>query len=339
MDDSLDLTQAPLIRELYPGMLEEGYFLVKKIHLNIGKKKKPFLRLILSDKTGHLPAVYFDSERGLKSVQAQIGEGDVIRVKGLIEEYQDVIQIKLLKVEKEEKEKWQMSRFLKRTMHDRRELHKELQERLGRIGQPKLKSLCNGFLRDKEFMTLFLDAPASRFFHHAYIGGLIEHTLSVVKLVDAYANLYPEADRDLLLTGAFLHDIGKADEYQYLIYHIDQSTQARLKGHTLLGYERIRPHLDRVKLDEHTRLKLEHIIISHQGKKVWGAIEEPRFLEAYLIHAADSTDSTQFVFSQARREAHDQKDSPGNMGAPGQMGQGKVWSQYISYLDREIYLG
>lgn len=326
MDNSLDLTTSPMIQELYPGMLEEGYFLVKKIHLNIGKKKKPFLRIILSDKTGHLPAVYFDSEKGLKGVQSEIQEGDIVRVKGLVEEYQDVIQLKILNIERESEEKWQMSRFLKRTIHDRRLLHKELQERLSKIKNGKLKGLCNAFLKDKEFMTLFLEAPASRFFHHAYIGGLIEHTLAVVKLVDAYAALYPEADRDLLLSGAFLHDIGKADEYRYLIYHIDQSTEARLKGHTLLGYERIKPRLDEANLDDKLRLKLEHIIISHQGRKVWGAIEEPRFLEAYLIHAADSTDSTQFVFSQARREGGDAR------------GGGK-WSQYISYLDREIYLG
>ncbi|MDH4200163.1 MAG: HD domain-containing protein [Spirochaetia bacterium] len=323
--DSLDLKQTPFIDELNPGMLDEGYFLLKKIHINVGKKNKPFLRLLLSDKSGHLPGVYFDSLNNLKKFQTEISEGDVVKVNGLIEEYQDVLQVKIQKMEKTPSDKWELTRFWKRTTHDRRLLLRELQTLLQKIKTPGLKKLCQNYLNDKEFLALFLEAPASRFFHHAYIGGLLEHTLSVVKLVQAYSIIYPLANPDILLTGAFLHDIGKVDEYRYLLKDIEYSTEARLKGHTLLGYERLQPSLNKVNLDENLKLKIEHILISHQGKKEWGALIEPKFLEAYLIHAADSTDSNQFIFSDIRKFTENSRD--------------KIWSKYISILNRELYLG
>lgn len=172
-------------------------------------------------------------------------------------------------------------------------------------------------------MKLFLEAPASRYIHHAYIGGLLEHTLHVMQLAETYSKIFEFAERDLLVAGAFLHDIGKIDEYIFL-FKIDHSSIGKLKGHTLLGYERLQEKLKEVNLESSLRLKLEHIVLSHQGKRVWGAIEEPRFLEAYLVHAADSTDSSQFIYSQAKRESE-------NANSP-------HWSEFISYLNRDIYL-
>ena len=323
--DSLDLKKTPFIDELIPGMLDEGYFLLKKIHLNVGKKNKPFLRLLLADKSGHLPAVYFENAGILKKIQTQISEGDIVKINGFIEEFQDVLQVKILKIERTNPEKWELSRFWKRTTHDRRILLQDLKNLLQQIKNPGLKKLCLNYLGDKEFLTLFLDAPASRYYHHAYIGGLLEHTLCVTRLVNSYASIYEMADRDLLLGGAFLHDIGKVDEFQYLLHEIESSTEARLKSHTLLGYERLKSKLDKIPLDKNLRLKLEHILISHQGKKEWGALIEPKFLEAYLIHAADSTDSNQFIFSDMRKFTESSQD--------------KIWSKYVSILNRELYLG
>jgi len=325
---SLDLKRTPFIQDIRPGILEEGYFLLKKIHLNVGKKNKPFLRIILSDKTGHLPGVFFGSEKILTEIQESVTEGDIVKVSGLLEEYHDVMQVKLLKVTKEDKKKWELSRFWKRTPKDRRELLSEIKELINSIKHGGLKKLCRFFLSDKEFISLFLDAPASRFFHHAYIGGLLEHTLEVIKIASSFARVYPNADRDLLIAGAFLHDIGKVDEYQYLQYNIEHSSERRLKGHTLLGYERITPYLNKADLDEKTRIKIEHILISHQGKKNWGAISEPKFLEAFLIHAADYTDSSQFIFSEAKTKSIKTQNS-----------RDPEKTDYITILDKEIYLG
>ncbi len=320
---SLDLNQSPYIKDIQKGLLERGYFLLKKINLNIGKKNKPYLRILLADKTGHLPAVYFGHEKDLQDINRNLNEGDIVVVSGVLEDYQSIIQIKLLSIQKSEEKSFGLSRFWKRTPFDRRELYKRLKELLQQISHQTLKELCFLFLKDRTFIKLFLEAPASRFIHHAYIGGLLEHTLHVTELVNSYARVFELADRDLLITGAFLHDIGKVDEYTFL-FKIDHSSPGKLKGHTLLGYERLQKKLMEVDLEEKLRLKLEHILLAHQGKRVWGAIEEPRFLEAYLVHAADSTDSSQFIFSQAKRE--------------GEMSNSPYWSDFISYLNRDIYL-
>jgi len=326
--DSLDIKRKPFIDQLQPGMIEEGYFLLKKIHLNIGKKNKPFLRIILSDKTGYLPAVYFDSLKNLQKIQDECKEGDIVNISGILEEYNEILQIKLIKISRENRKDWELSVFSKRTPHDRRELLKELKIYLNKINNTDLKKLCLSFLNDKEFLKTFLDSPASRFYHYAYIGGLLEHTLNVVKLVDSYSRIYPQADKNLLLTGAFLHDFGKLDEYEYIQYNIEYSRDSRLKGRTLLGYERVKPFIDKYIKEPTIKIKLEHIMISNKGQKRWGAISEPKFLEAFLIHSADLTDTSQFIFSESRK---DFKAKPGT--------GSEYAGNYISIMDKEIYIG
>ena len=323
MLESLDLNQSPYIKDVQKGLLECGYFLLKKINLNVGKKNKPYLRFLLSDKTGHLPGVYFGHAKELRDIQRDLKEGDVVSLSGVIEEYQNILQVRLLTIETLKKDNIELSRFWRRTPFDRRELYRELKKILNKIRNRSLKALCFLFLKDRSFMKLFLEAPASRYIHHAYIGGLLEHTLHVMQLAETYSRIFEFAERDLLIAGAFLHDIGKVDEYIFL-FKIDHSSVGKLKGHTLLGYERLQEKLKEVSLEPGLRLKLEHIVLSHQGKRIWGAIEEPRFLEAYLVHAADSTDSSQFIYSQTKRESE-------NTSSP-------YWSEFISYLNRDIYL-
>ena len=321
--NSLEFESSPYIEDIHKGLLEEGFFLLKKLHLNVGKKNKPFLRILLADKTGHLPAIYFGSRTDLQEKQQNLHEGDIVKISGIIEEYQGILQVKLLKIEKDSRKDWELSRFWKRTPYDRRELYRSLKKYLEGISDKALRELCFAFLKDRAFMKLFLEAPASRFIHHAYIGGLLEHTLHVLQVADSFGRIFQQADHDLLISGAFLHDIGKVDEYKYL-FSIDHTSPGKLKGHTLLGYDRLQEKLRSLQLDPRVRLKLEHILLAHQGKKQWGAVEEPRFLEAFLIHAADSTDSSQFIFSNARRSSS---------------GDDPVWSEFVSYLGREIYLG
>ncbi len=330
MKNSLDLNQSPFIEEIHQGYIEDGFFLIRKMYLNTGKTKKPFLRIILADKTGHLPAVYFGAQKELTKLAEEIIEGDIVRISGIMEEFRDVLQIKLIKMEKAETKNLEMTRFWKRTPHDRRELFREIRTMVQSIQNPKLKNICLHFLKQRNFLKIFLEAPASRFVHHAYIGGLLEHTRNVMQIATAFTHIYKDADRDLMITGGFLHDIGKIDEYKFLYYEIDHSDEGKLKGHTLLGYEKLLPALNQADLDKSTRLKLEHMVLSQQGKRVWGAIEEPRFTEAYLLHAADSTDASEFIYSDARR-----KHRRSHTANP----EKHYWSDYISAIGRDVYLG
>lgn len=321
---SFSAERAPYIRDLQNGLLEEGKFLVRRAVLQSAKNNKPFLRLMLADASGHMPAIYFGAAGELKSMAELARPGKIIRIKGIVEEYQNVKQIKLMKVEAAD-DTDELSRFWARTPLSRRQMYAEMRDMIQAIHGNELREICLAFLKDRAFMKLFLEAPSSRQVHHAYIGGLMEHTLNVMKQTAAFIKIYPHADADLMLAGAFLHDIGKVDEYDFLLSRYDYSEAGRLKGHTLLGYERLTAKLARVKMHELTRAKLEHVVLSHQGKRIWGAIEEPRFLEAYLVHAADAIDSTQFIFQDIRRNQENRSaDSP--------------WSEYSKYLGREIFL-
>ena len=324
---SLSLERMPYIRDLQKGLLEEGRFLVKRIIYQTGKKNKPFLRFLLADKSGHLSAIYFGQPKELNELRSTLKSGTIVKISGIIEEYQNVTQLKLLKIEPTTSTDDELSRFWARTPHDRRKLYYEMKSLIEKIDVAELKNLCLAFLKDRSFMKKFLEAPASRQIHHAYIGGLMEHSLNVMQSCANFARQYSQANFSLMVAGAFLHDIGKIDEYDFLLSEFEHSEAGRLKGHTLLGYERLKQKLDLTKMDANLRAKLEHIILSHQGKRIWGAIEEPRFLEAYLVHAADAIDSTQFIFSDAVRVNQQSSDSGDHS-----------WSEYNKVLGREIFL-
>jgi len=321
---SFTAERSPFIRDLQNGLLAEARFLVRRAIMQSAKNNKPFLRLILADATGHMPAIFFAPPAELKKTAEFARPGKVIRIQGIVEEYQNIKQIKLMKVEPAG-ETEELSRFQARTPLSRRQMYTEMRQLIGSISANELREVCNLFLRDRAFMRLFVEAPASRQVHHAYIGGLMEHTLNVMRQVAALSKIYPHADHDLLIAGAFLHDIGKTEEYNFLFSHYEHSEAGRLKGHTLLGYEKLLEKLARIKMHPLTRAKLEHVVLSHQGRRIWGAIEEPRFLEAYLVHAADAIDSTQFIFHDLQKNAENRNtDSP--------------WSEYSKYLGREIFL-
>jgi 3'-5' exoribonuclease len=321
---SFTAERSPFIRDLQNGLLAEARFLVRRAIMQSAKNNKPFLRLILADATGHMPAIFFAPPAELKKTAEFALPGKVIRIQGIVEEFQNIKQIKLMKVEPAG-ETEELSRFQARTPLSRRQMYTEMRQLIGSISANELREVCNLFLRDRAFMRLFVEAPASRQVHHAYIGGLMEHTLNVMRQVAALSKIYPHADHDLLIAGAFLHDIGKTEEYNFLFSHYEHSEAGRLKGHTLLGYEKLLEKLARIKMHPLTRAKLEHVVLSHQGRRIWGAIEEPRFLEAYLVHAADAIDSTQFIFHDLQKNAENRNtDSP--------------WSEYSKYLGREIFL-
>lgn len=321
---SFSAERQPLIRDLQTGLLEEGKFLVRRAAVQTAKNNKPFLRLMLADATGHMPAIFFGAPAELKRITALARPGKVIRIQGIVEEFQNVKQIKLMKVEAASDTE-ELSRFQARTPLNRRQMYSEMRQLVASITANELREVCNLFLRDRAFMRLFVEAPASRQVHHAYIGGLMEHTLNVMRQVVALSQIYPYADRDLLIAGAFLHDIGKTEEYNFLLSHYDHSEAGRLKGHTLLSYEKLQEKLRLVKLHELTRAKLEHVVLAHQGRRIWGAIEEPRLLEAYLVHAADAIDSTQFIFHDLKQSAQNRSDDA-------------AWSEYSKYLGREVFL-
>ena len=169
-----------------------------------------------------------------------------------------------------------------------------------------------------EFLKAFSWAPAARSMHQAYIGGLLEHTLNVVRLCERVAALYPEVDRDLLITGALLHDIGKVQEYEVRA-GIEITDIGRLVGHLVIGHDIVAEAIAGIRgFPEEKALRLRHMLLSHHGQLEWGSPKEPQTLEACILHHCDNLDSEVSKFAEILAAA----------------GRGERWTPYDSRLGR-----
>ncbi len=158
--------------------------------------------------------------------------------------------------------------------------------------------------RRPEFFKGFVESPAAQTYHHAYVGGLLEHTVAVATACSGLASLYPDVDRDLLVTGALMHDIGKVDELS-LGASIEYTDEGRLLGHVVLGERRLRTAVEamRARVPDQIMTKLSHIMISHHGELEWGSPKRPCTLEALVLHHADNMDAKTAGFIEAAQAA------------------------------------
>ena len=267
--------------------LVKGYYLARAKRVGRTKNGDPFLSITLSDRTGDVEARVWERAEEFTSL---FKEGNVIYVEGQGNLYRNRVQLTLTSLkagdgggdpsiflEKTEKNVKKMMEFLRSTVDATRNSH--------------LKALINNFLADHHFVSLFKTAPAAKNFHHNYIGGLLEHTVAVCRMAGAVADHYPELDRDLLMAGAILHDIGKTREFKFDT-HIDYSDEGRLLGHLTLGVAMVDDKLAALKtFPVDLALRLKHLILSHHGQYDFGSPKRPKFLEAFALHLIDDLDA------------------------------------------------
>ena len=171
------------------------------------------------------------------------------------------------------------------------EMLSELKELAHRIKNTHLRDLIDSFMADHQFVSQFKKAPAAKTFHHSYLGGLLEHTLSVSQMAVLITEHYPDLDGDLLLSGAILHDIGKIDELTFEL-NIEYSDRGRLLGHIVLGILMVEERLKTFKeFPSELALRLRHLILSHHGEFDFGSPKRPKFLEAFALHLIDDMDA------------------------------------------------
>ncbi|MBU2497841.1 MAG: HD domain-containing protein [Proteobacteria bacterium] len=264
-----------------------GHYLVKEKRVGSTKKGDSFLSLTLCDRTGEMEARVWERA---DQFSALFGDGDIIEVEGYAGAYRGQVQVTLsgLKVVKEVEDP---GLFVEVTPKDITKMMASLREILRGIMNPQMKALVNRFLSDRTFVSQFKKAPAAKNFHHSYIGGLLEHTLSVCQMALLIAEHYPALDKDLLVTGAFLHDIGKVKELKFE-RQIDYSDGGRLLGHLVLGVNMMEEKLAGLKdFPEGIRLRLNHLILSHHGEYEFGSPKRPKFLEAFALHLIDDLDA------------------------------------------------
>jgi len=264
-----------------------GCYLVKEKRVATTRNGNAFMSLTLADRTGEIPARVWEK---VESLSALFREGDVVQVEGKANSYRDQLQINVSHLD--------LFRgppdpevFLDVSPEDPFEMMRSLREILRGIQDVHLKALVEIFLSDREFVTRFKKAPAAKTFHHAYLGGLLEHTLSVCRLAVHTADHYPQLNRDLLVTAAFLHDIGKTRELQYDLL-IDYTDEGRLVGHVVLGVTMVDEKLRGLReFPQELAFRLRHLILSHHGEYDFGSPKMPKFLEAFALHLIDDLDA------------------------------------------------
>ena len=263
-----------------------GRYLVKVKKTGQTKNGDPFISITLSDRTGDVESRVWENALELSSL---FNEGDVLEVEGHATSYKNRIQLVLssLKVADEE----DPVIYLESTPSDIAEMMGSLRKIIAKIKDSHLKTLSNRFLSDRNIMELFQRAPASKNFHHNYIGGLLEHTLFVCQMSLRVTEQYPNLDKDLMITGAFLHDIGKVREFRFDTW-IEYSDEGRLLGHLVQGITMVDEKLAGIKnFPNDMAIRLKHIILSHHGEYEFGSSKRPKFLEAFAIHIIDDLDA------------------------------------------------
>ncbi len=278
----------PRISELEHGQQFDGFFLLRECEEKMTRQGKVYLDMVLEDRTGNLPGKVWEVPH---QVQGVIEGGDFVKVRALAENYRGTMQLKIEKIRRttdsDGEEGFREEDCIARTSFDTEKMWKEIFQ-IAQSCHPLVAELLVSIL--EEYADQFQTWPAAQRIHHPYLGGLLEHTLSVTKtclyLVEKY-----DVSRDLLVAGALLHDIGKLHELSG-VGGTRYTSAGRLVGHIVLGRDILRNHAQRVEnLPEEFVLHLEHLILSHQGQPDWGTVKVPMTPEAVLLHYADDMDA------------------------------------------------
>lgn len=275
------------IKDIEKDVKVEGDYLVKNKTIAQTRQGNLFLTLTLSDKTGAVEARVWDRA---EEISTQFKEGDIVTITGQASTYRNQIQIQINKL-KQNKSPVNLAIFQESTSKDITKMLSGLQKLANRIKNRHLKTLTETFMTDHQFISQFKKAPAAKIFHHSYLGGLLEHTLSVSQMAVLVAEHYPDLDGDLLLSGAILHDIGKIDELSFEL-NIEYTDKGRLLGHIVLGVLMVEERLKILKdFPSELAIRLRHLILSHHGEFDFGSPKRPKFLEAFALHLIDDLDA------------------------------------------------
>lgn len=279
----------PAAAELGDGSSIVACYSVTRAQVKTTKRDKPYLSLELADLHGSVDARIWDDAERYTGVAEP---GVFVGVRGRVEYFQGQAQVNVEHLERVRVEADDLGYFMPRCPRDFAEMENELAELMGSVEEEGLRQLLRRLLGPKtESGEWFRKAPAAKRNHHAYVGGLLEHTLSVTKLCRAMAFHYgPIVDRDLLITGALLHDVGKIHEIATEA-GFPYTTSGKLLGHILLGIEMVHEAGRQLGLGEDRLRLVEHLVASHQGRYEWHSPRQPQTLEALILHHADDTDA------------------------------------------------
>jgi 3'-5' exoribonuclease len=281
--------KSPCVSELMDGQLVASLFLVREKEIRISARSgKSWLELSLGDRTGSIPAKMWDNFEALaKTFECD----DVVRIRGRVKLYNGSKELTLEQIVPVVEQEYELGDFLPHTECDVERLYADLGAAIAAMKNPWLQRLLVSVVDDPEIAPRLKRAPAAMTMHHAYIGGLLEHLVSLVGLAKAVSAHYPELDADLLLAGVVLHDIGKTEELRYT-RGIDYSDRGRLLGHITIGAAMAREKMKAIAgFPPQLAVLVEHLILSHHGTYEFGSPALPQVPEAVALNFIDDIDS------------------------------------------------
>lgn len=310
-------------KKIFVNALREGQqvrdmFLVARKNLAETKAGKPYLSLTLMDKTGEIEARVWENARSLNDA-ADVG--DIIILQAVAKSYQKQVQLTVSGFQQAAKAEVSLADFMPASNRPVAEMQQELASLIATVTDTGLGKLLAELFQG-DLLEQFSIAPAAKRMHHAYIGGLLEHTLSVTGMAVKTAGHYPGLDRDLLVSGALVHDIAKTKEFSYNSLPFDYTDCGRLLGHLVLGVEMVRKAA--AKVDELSSARVDalaHLVLSHHGRYEFGAPVLPMTPEAILLHHLDDMDAKMNYIDQLREK----QEEPG-------------WTDFQRPLERFLYL-
>lgn len=309
-----------LIKDLRDRDSADGLFLLKDKQVAVGKNGRPFMSLLLGDSSGQLDGRVWDN---VESLSREVETGDIVKIKGAIQIFQNRKQLVIHRMEKVDASTVNFDDFLPKSSKNPEDLFAELLQVVKSMSNPSLRQLTLDTLEDPEIRPLFLKAPAAKSIHHAWIGGLLEHVLSITKIMEFMAAHYSFLNRDLLIFGAVFHDIGKVWELSWE-QGISYTNRGRLIGHMEMACELIDRKSSKILgFDSELRDICKHIVLSHHGKLEYGSPKRPKFLEAMIVAMVDDLDSKMSTIKTV---------------IDNERGGTERWSRYSDLFDRYFLL-
>ncbi|UCE05286.1 MAG: HD domain-containing protein [bacterium] len=313
-----------LITDLVPGDSVLSFFIVRKKEIKEKKStNETYLSFDFGDRSSRIRGSLW---KDVQQVNKNIRVGDIVKVKGKVITFLDYKHISIDQIRKATvNDKIDPEQFLPTTSKNIQDMYANLKSHISDITNPSLQKLIKLYLTDKDFVNRFCKAPGGKLWHHAYLGGLLEHTLSVIIISKFFIQHYQSSvNADILLCAAFLHDIGKIEEFSTQGF-IDYSTPGRLLGHITLGANMVMEKISQIpNFPERLKQQLIHCMLSHHGQKEKGSPVVPMTLEALILNFADDLDSTVAAFQRIMAKEKE---------------PGKLWSNYVNLIDRFIYFG
>jgi len=299
------------LARLEDNQLIESHFLVLSKQQRTTRTAKPYLSLILGDNSGQIEARVWDPTD--TRIAQDFAKGDVIKVRAAVSKFEGVLQLKIERLRKLVPSEFDRADLLPATTYNIDELWQKLEAAVASFSDPDLQRLITAVLADRAVREAFIEAPAAKQLHHAWLGGLLEHVVSLIGLADRVVPHYPMLMRDLILTGVILHDIGKIHELSWQT-GFEYTLEGQLLGHIQIGAAMVEKTMDSLP-DFPPRLKtlVLHVILSHHGKLEFGSPKLPMIPEALMLNFLDDMDAKMQTLASEFQKAARQGKAPDEM--------------------------